>query len=75
MKRLLLLTVLGVVLSGVAGCRFMECLWRGGPPCQQQAPAMMCPSPYATYSGCDPCGGASAAVVTPGVEAGCVPAR
>ena len=34
MKRLLILTILGMLLSGAAGCRFMECLWRGG-PCQQ----------------------------------------
>ena len=38
MKRLLILTVLGALLGGVAGCRFMECLWRGG-PCQQNTGA------------------------------------
>ena len=35
MKKLLILTVLGLMLSGAAGCRFMDCLWRGGPPTQQ----------------------------------------
>lgn len=65
MKRLLILTVLGALLGGVAGCRFMECLWRG-PACQQAAPAVACPSPCATYNPCDPCAGGS--VATPGPE-------
>ena len=57
MKRLLMLTVLGALLGGVAGCRFMECLWRGGPCPQNQAPAATCPNPCPTYSNpCDPCG-------------------
>jgi hypothetical protein len=70
MKRLLLLTVLGMVLSGVAGCRFWECLWRG-PVCQPNtAPAVTyanpCPNPCPTYNPCDPCAGAP--VATPGPE-------
>jgi hypothetical protein len=67
MKRLLILTFLGLLLGGVGGCRFMECLWRG-PACQQQtaAPVVTCPSPCATYNPCDPCAGAP--VVTPGPE-------
>jgi hypothetical protein len=64
MKRLLILTVVATLLGGVAGCRFMECLWRG-PACQQQAaPVVTCPNPCPTYSPCDPCAGA--ATVTPG---------
>jgi hypothetical protein len=64
MKRLLILTTLGMLLSGVAGCRFMECLWRG-PACQQTtAPAATYANPCPTYSPCDPCAGAP--VVTPG---------
>ena len=67
MKRLLILTVLGMLLGGVAGCRFMECLWRG-PACQQcQPPAVTCANPCQTHDPCDPCGGAPA-VVTPGPE-------
>ena len=37
MKKLLILTVIGMLLAGLGGCRFMECLWRG-PPCQQTRP-------------------------------------
>ena len=66
MKRLMILTVLGMLLSGVAGCRFMECLWRG-PACQQTAtPMVTCPNPCPTYNPCDPCAGAPA--ITPGPE-------
>jgi hypothetical protein len=64
MKRLLILTFLGMLLSGVAGCRFMECLWRG-PACQQTtAPAVTYANPCnpcPTYSPCDPCAGAPVA--------------
>ena len=63
MKRLLILTFLAALLSGAAGCRFMECLWRG-PACQQPAPAATCVTPCPTYTPCDPC--VSAPVVTPG---------
>jgi hypothetical protein len=64
MKRLLILTVLGLLLGGVAGCRFMECLWRG-PACQQNtAPTVTYANPCST-SPCDPCGG-TPAVVMPG---------
>ncbi len=69
MKKLLILTVLGLMLSGTAGCRFMDCLWRGGPPAQpgcgcQTAPAVVCPSPCQPTNACDPCGGAT--TVAPG---------
>jgi hypothetical protein len=62
MKRLLILTVLGMLLGGMAGCRFMECLFRGA-PCQQQtaAPVVACPPACPT----DPCAGAS---ISPGPE-------
>ena len=64
MKRLMILTMLGVLLSGVAGCRFMECLCRG-PACQQTTVA--CPDPCATtYNPCDPC--AVTPSITPGPE-------
>ena len=66
MKRLLILTVVGMVLSSVVGCRFMECLWRG-PACQQTtAPAVTYANPCPTYNPCDPCAGAP--VMTPGPE-------
>jgi hypothetical protein len=67
MKRLLILTVLGILLGGVAGCRFMECLWRG-PACQQAAvPVATCPNPCPAYNPCDPCTTAPA-ITTPGPE-------
>jgi hypothetical protein len=68
MKKLLILTTLGLMLSGTAGCRFMECLWRGGPPAQptcQSAPAVVCPSPCQPTTPCDPCGGAPAMTPSP----------
>jgi hypothetical protein len=65
MKKLLILTILGLLLGGTAGCRFMECLWRGGPPQQPCQPAAVVPCQPAcpTASACDPCGGAPATVV------------
>ena len=71
MKRLMILTALGMLLSGVAGCRFMDCLWRGGPATQPSCPPTVAyPSPSMSYSPSDPCcpGGGAAAVVTPGPE-------
>jgi hypothetical protein len=59
MKKLMILTVLGLMLSGMAGCRFMECLWRGGPPAQpacQPAPTVVCPTACPPANACDPCG-------------------
>jgi hypothetical protein len=56
MKRLLILTMIGIMLGGVAGCRFMECLWRG-PACQQTSAPVVpaCPSPCPTYDSCNSC--------------------
>ena len=67
MKKLLLVTILGTLLSVAGGCRWMECMWRGGPPNQtcQPATTVTCPSPCATSGGCESCGGGSA-VVSPG---------
>ena len=68
MKRLLILTLSGMLLGGLAGCRFWECLWRGPAcPCQQQqAPVVTCPGQCPTYSPCEsPCSGAPT-IVTPG---------
>ena len=64
MKRLLVLTILGMLLSGMAGCRFMECLWRGPAYRQTTAPAVTYANPCPTYNPCDPCAGAP--VATPG---------
>jgi hypothetical protein len=64
MKKLLVLTVLGLMLSGMAGCRFMDCLWRGGPPAQQpcqQSGTVVVPNACPP----DPCGGGTT-VTTPG---------
>ena len=69
MKKLMILTALGMLLSGAVGCRFMECLWRGGPATQSCPPTVAYPSSSPSYSPCDPCGGGGgAAVVTPGPE-------
>lgn len=57
MKKLLILTFLGMLLSGTAGCKFFDCLFRGGPakePCQ---PTTVVAAPY-----CDPCGGGGTVV-------------
>ena len=35
MKRLLILMLVGIVLLVAPGCTFWNCLWHGGPPCQQ----------------------------------------
>jgi hypothetical protein len=64
MKRMLILTAAAMILSGTAGCRFCECLFRG-PACRQAAPVATCPSPCPTVSSCDPCATAPA-LVTPG---------
>jgi hypothetical protein len=70
MKKLLLLTVLGSLLGAATGCRFMECLWRGGPAnqtCQQAAPVTYgspCATPCAP-STCDPCGVPATTTTTP----------
>jgi len=68
MKKLLILTVLGLLLSGVAGCRFMDCLWRGGPATQQpcQPTGATYTTPCQPSNACDPCGGGAATVTTPG---------
>jgi hypothetical protein len=69
MKRLLILTAVGMLLGSVAGCRFMECLWRG-PACQQPAatvaPVTTCPNPCPAYNPCDPCATAPSVTTTPG---------
>ncbi len=64
MKRLLVLTVLGMLLGGMTGCRFMECLFRGQ-PCQQQAatPVVTCPPACPSPCVTDSCAGAS---ISPG---------
>ena len=68
MKKLLILMVLGLMLGGMAGCRFMDCLWRGGPPAQQTCQptgAVVCPNTCQPTNACDPCGGGTT-VTTPG---------
>jgi hypothetical protein len=73
MKRLLILTVLGMLLSGMTGCRFMECLFRGA-PCQQQtaAPVVACPPACPTTCVPDSCSGAT---ISPGPETTYAPSR
>ncbi len=76
MKRLLILAVLGMLMTGLTGCRFMECLFRG-PACQQQqqAPTTVIASPCANP--CEtPCSSpcATTTVVTPGPETTYTPA-
>jgi hypothetical protein len=66
MKRLMMLVIVGALLGGAAGCRFLECLFRGGPCQQTTAP---CANPCPTYSNpCDPCAGGAPAMMTPGPE-------
>jgi hypothetical protein len=62
MKKILILTILGTLLTVTGGCRFLDCLWRGGPT--NQATTVPCPSPCSTYTSndCNPC---SAPAVTP----------
>jgi hypothetical protein len=62
MKRLLILTVFASLLSVATGCRFMDCLWRGGPAnqtCPPPATAVSYGGPCATSCApanpCDPC--------------------
>jgi hypothetical protein len=71
MKRLLMLAIVGALLGGAAGCRFLECVFRGGPCRQNAAPAAACPNPCPTYCNpCnDPCAGGAPAMVTPGPDA------
>jgi hypothetical protein len=68
MKKLLIISILGMLLTASAGCRFLDCLWRGGPTNQTCQPAAVaCPNPCATYSpgGCDPCSAPAAVTTTP----------
>jgi hypothetical protein len=65
MKRLLILAVFGALLSGVAGCRFWECLWRGPQYQTSPQPIAACPTPCPTYNPYDPCAGAPAATMAP----------
>jgi hypothetical protein len=71
MKRLMILTILGSLLSMTAGCRFMDCLWRGGPANQTCPPAATavtyggpCATSCAPANACDPCIGAPAIAPT-----------
>ncbi len=67
MKRLLILTAIGTLVLGVAGCRFWNCLWRGPAYQTVQPAAIVCPTPCPPSSPCDPYSGAPA-IVTPGPE-------
>jgi hypothetical protein len=62
MKKLLIVTAIGMLLTATTGCRFMECLWRGGPPRQQAQPVMCQPACAPSYSPCD--GGATVTTTT-----------
>jgi hypothetical protein len=50
MKKLLILTFVGMLLAGSSGCKFFECLFRGGPE-------KTCPQTPVIVSDCNPCGG------------------
>jgi hypothetical protein len=66
MKRLLILTILGVVLASTPGCKFWDCLWRG--PQYRNCPQQTVPcNPCPTYYPCDanPCCGMSGATAAP----------
>jgi hypothetical protein len=72
MKKLLLLTIVGAAVSGSAGCRFMDCLFRGGParqPTCQPVTTVTCTPNCAPANACDPCGAPAVTnpIPTPGV--------
>lgn len=66
MRRLLILTVFGAMLSGATGCRFLDCLWRGGPCQTPSAPTVTCPTtcPSPCASPCDPGAAATVPAIT-----------
>jgi hypothetical protein len=66
MKRLLILTAVGVLLCSTSGCRFWDCLWRG-PSCRQPCAPVTgpCATPYAPS--CNSCeSGPAMSTTTPG---------
>jgi hypothetical protein len=66
MKRLLIVTAIGMLLASTAGCRFWNCLWRG-PAYQQQCQPATVACPSTCVPSCNPCdSGAAVSTVTPG---------
>jgi hypothetical protein len=69
MKKLLVLTAVGILLCGAAGCRMCDWLFRGSAVTAQPAPVMYDPCATAVpATACDPCGPATGMMVTPGPE-------
>jgi len=64
MKKLLILTTLGVVMAAAGGCRMCDWLFRGSAVTAQPAPAVYC-DPCAPAPACDPCGPTGPMVVSP----------
>lgn len=57
MKKLVLMTAIGVVMAGVAGCRTCDWFRRGAPASAVTMPAPMYCDPCAPSAApCDPCG-------------------
>lgn len=71
MKKLLILTTLGIVVAAAGGCKMCDWLFRGSAVTAQPAPAVYC-DPCATAPACDPCapacGPTGAMVVSPTPE-------
>ncbi len=67
MKKLLILTTLGLVTAAAGGCRTCDWLFRGSAVTAQPAPAVYC-DPCATAPACDPCGPTGPMVVSPAPE-------
>ena len=63
MKKLLILTTLGILTVGAGGCRTCDWLFRGSAVTAQPAP--VCYEPCAPAPACDPCGPAGPMVVSP----------
>lgn len=69
MKKLLILTAIGILTVGAGGCRMCDWLFRGSAVTAVPSAAPVVYDPCATAPTCDPCGPAAPMVVTPGPEA------
>jgi hypothetical protein len=66
MRKITILAICGLLLGGVAGCRFLDCLRKGPNYTVRPSPAVVCPTPCPTYNPCDPCAGGATTTVVPG---------
>ena len=66
MKKLLILTTLGILAAGAIGCRSCDWLFRGSAVPAQPAPVYF--DPCATAPACDACGPVGGMMVSPAPE-------